>query len=157
MIRSAGVLLLHLIHVWVWALYCGSLIYIYARLFPGVHRWLASEDRFEAFSLVTGDGLRWWIFGALIAAGLTGVGLALLRAGDHGGPLWWTLLAAKAGLWVAMLSVYAYVSYVMWPARVFVATADRPALQRRFIAVARGLAVLALTQLVLGAVLHLAR
>lgn len=153
---AAGAFLLHLVHVWVWAIYCGGLVYIYARLFPDIRRWLASEDRFEGFSLVTADGLRWWIFGALIGAGLTGFGLVLLRAGHRGGTLWWTLLAAKGVIWLAMLIVYAYVSYVMWPRRVFVSTADRPAMQRRFAAVAWGLVTLAVIQLVLGAVLHVA-
>jgi hypothetical protein len=152
-----GTFLLHLLHLWVWALYAGSLIYIYCRLFPDIRRWLGSEERFEAFSLMTADGLRWWIFGALIAAGLTGLGLAVLRSGQGGGTVWWTLLAAKTVIWVVLLIVYAYVSYVMWPRRVFVATADRPAEQRRFAAVAGVLVVLLMTELVLGAMLHQAR
>lgn len=146
--------LLHLAHVWVWALYFGSLTYIYARLFPDMRRWLASDERFETFSLVTGDRLRWWIFGVLAAAGVTGGGLVLLRPRAGVSGAWWTLVAMKTALWLVTLLVYAYVSYVMWPRRVFVAAADRHAEQRRFLRVAVILIVLQVGQLVLGALAH---
>lgn len=144
-------LALHLAHVWAWGLYCGSLIYIYARLMPDVRRWLASDDRFEAFSLTTGHGLRWWIFGALVTAGATGAALVLVRPLPDPGPVWWALIAAKAVLLLATLALYAYVSYVMWPRRVFVALADRPAEQRRFVRTACALMALLVGQLLLGA------
>jgi hypothetical protein len=147
-------LLLHMVHVWVWALYFGSLTYIYARLFPDMRRWLASDERFETFSLVTGDGLRWWIFGALGASGLTGVGLAFLRSPAEARRIWWTLVGLKATLWLVTLLVYAYVSYIMWPRRVFVGADERPAEQRRFLLVAVLLAALQIGQLLLGIVAH---
>jgi hypothetical protein len=151
----AGVVL-HLLHVWTWALYCGSLTYIYFRLFPDLRRWLASDDRFEEFTLVTADGLRWWIFGALIAAGVTGGGLVLLRPRADPGGLWWALVTLKAALFAVTLAVYAYVSFVMWPRRVFVAVSARPAEQRRFFRVALILMACLIGQLVLGALAHAA-
>jgi hypothetical protein len=147
-------LVLHLLHVWTWALYCGSVTYIYFRLFPDLRRWLASDDRFEEFSLVTGDGLRWWIFGALAAAGVTGGGLVLLRPRAHPSSVWWTFIALKAALFVVTLAVYAYVSYVMWPRRVFVSVTERSAEQRRFFRVALILMACLIGQLVLGALAH---
>lgn len=145
---------LHLLHVWTWALYCGSITYIYFRLFPDMRRWLASDDRFEEFSLVTGDKLRWWIFGAVVAAGVTGGGLVLLRSHADPGSLWWALVALKAALFVVTLAVYGHVSYIMWPRRVFVSVAERPAEQRRFFRVALILMACLVGQLVLGALAH---
>lgn len=144
---------LHLLHLWVWALYCGGLTHIYFRLVPDIRRWLASDERYEEFSLTTAHGLRWWIFGALITAGVTGVGLVLVRpqATDR---VWWGLVGAKAVLLLVTLALYAYVSYVMWPRRVFVATADRPAMQRRFLRVAWLLIGLLTSQLLLGALAY---
>lgn len=147
-------LLLRVVHVWTWALYCGSITYLYFRLFPDMRRWLGSDDRFEEFSLVTGDGLRWWIFGALVAAGVTGGGLVLLRPRADSGSLWWALVALKAALFVVTVAVYAHVSYVMWPRRVFVSIAERPAEQRRFFRVALILMACLIGQLLLGALAH---
>jgi len=145
-------LLLHLVHVWGWALYVGSLAYTYGRLFPDMRRWLASDERFETFSIASADGLRWWIFGALGVAGLTGLGLVLLRSSYERTPLWWTLIGAKTALWLLTLGVYTHVSFVMWPRRVFVDAVERPAERRRFFRVALLLALLQIAQLLLGVV-----
>lgn len=147
--------LVHALHVWTWGIYLGSVTYIYFRLFPDIRQWLESEDRFEEFSLVTGDGLRWWIYGALIAAGVSGVALVVLQPRGSLSSWWWTLIALKAALLLATLAVYTYVSYVMWPRRVFVALADRPAEQQRFFRIALLLMSLLIGQVLLGAAAHL--
>ncbi len=145
---------LHVLHLWVWALYCGGLTYIYFRLVPDIRRWLASEERYEEFSLTTAHGLRWWIFGALITAGITGVGLVLVRQRTDADSVWWALVCVKAALLLVTVALYAYVSYVMWPRRVFIAVADRPAVQRRFLRVAWLLIALLTSQLLLGALAY---
>lgn len=145
--------LLHAVHVWAWGLYLGTLLYIYFRLFPDMRRWLADDERFEAFSITTGHGLRWWIYGALALAAASGA--ALLARADARGPEFAVLMGVKIALFALALAVYTYVSYVMWPARVFVAAGDRPAEQRRFFRVALGLIVLLVAQALLGAAAHL--
>jgi uncharacterized membrane protein len=144
--------ILHATHVWAWGLYAGSLVYIYFRLFPDMRRWLPDEERFEAFSLATGHGLRWWIYGALGLSAASGA-LLLARAGAHG-TAFTALMGLKIALFVVAVAVYTRVSYVMWPARVFVASADRAAEQRRFFRVALGLLALLVAQALAGAAAH---
>lgn len=144
---------LHAVHIWTWGLYAGSLAYCYLRLFPDMRRWLASEERYEEFSLTTSHGLRWWIYGSLGLAGASG-GALLVRSGPHG-PAFDLLIAGKFGLLAVSVALYTYVSYVMWPRRVFVAAAHRSAEQRRFFRVALGLVGLLLGQALLGAAAHL--
>lgn len=146
---------MHALHVWAWGLYFGSLVYVYFRLVPDARRHFASDERLEAFSLTTADGLRWWIFGALGLAGATGVALLAIRPPPLRDTTFWALVGVKAGLLVATLAVYTYVSYVMWPRRVFVAREDRPAEQHRFLRVAYLLMALLAAQALAGAALHL--
>lgn len=146
---------LHVVHLWAWGLYFGSLVYIYFRLFPDMRGWIDSDERFETYSLVTGHGLRWWIVGAIGLAATTGVALVAIRPRPASDTAFWALVSLKAGLLVATLAVYTYVSYVMWPRRVFVAAEDRPAEQRRFLRVAHLLMALLAAQAMAGAVLHL--
>jgi hypothetical protein len=150
-------LLLRLLHLWVWALYCGGLTYIYFSFVPGVRRWLTSDQRDEELALATADGLRWWIFGAILTADATDGGLVLVRAATPAPWLWWAIVGIKTALFLATLALYAYVSYVMWPRRIFAAAEDRPAVRRRFLRVAWLLIALLTSQLLLGAAAHVAR
>lgn len=147
--------LVHGVHAWAWGLYFGSLLYIYFRLFPDLRRWLSDEPRFELLSLTTGDGLRWWIYGALALATASGLVLLGLRPRPWSETVFWRLVAAKGVALLATLAVYTYVSYVMWPRRVFVSDHERPREQQRFFRVALLLMALLGLQALFGAAAHL--
>jgi hypothetical protein len=65
--------------------------------------------------------MRGVVMSALMACGLSGFALVGLRwnPADE----WLALILGKAGLWAVAFAVFAYVSWVYWPRRVF-ATAD---------------------------------
>ena len=76
--------------------------------------------------------MRYVVLLALFTSGLSGFALMGLRGGRRG---WQTRMAAKAGLWALAFAVFAYVSWVYWPRRVFATKAEWPGV------VAQGLAL----------------
>jgi hypothetical protein len=122
-------------------------------LYPQMRRFF-TEDGYEEFAVAAATGLRWWIFGTIAMAGVTGSMLVIWRPRSDMLAAWWMLVGAKAVLMVALAAVYAYVSCVMWPRRLVATVANRPRQQRTFFRVAFFIGFLLLCQLVLGAFAH---
>ena len=57
------------------------------------------------------------VLAALFACGLSGFALVGLRWNASDG--WLSLIVGKAGLWAVAFALFAYVSWVFWPRRVF--------------------------------------
>lgn len=149
--------LLHAAHIWIWALYYGPISYNYYMLYPRMQReFFESEARYEEFAVASAMGLRWWIFGAIAMAGVTGLLLVIWPPRPEMPPAWWMLVGAKTVLMTVLAILYAYVSWVMWPRRVFAPPAERPRLQRQFFRIAFLIGFLLLCQLILGALAHVA-
>lgn len=103
------------------AAWFGALVYRTLFVDPKAIRFFAGGREFERFSLDLAHGMRGVVLTALLACGLSGFVLVGLRwnPADE----WRALILGKAGLWAFAFAVFAYVSWVYWPRRVF-ATVD---------------------------------
>jgi hypothetical protein len=116
------------IHLLSAAAWFGALVYRTLFVDPKALRFLGGGSEYERFSLDLAHGMRGVVLTALLACGLSGFALAGLRWNPADG--WLTLVAGKVGVWAVAFAVFAYVSWVFWPRRVF-ATADEWAAVRR--------------------------
>jgi hypothetical protein len=83
---------------------------------------------------------------------VTGGGLAAVAmAGDHRpGAGWTAVIVAKAVLLALAMAVFAYVSWRLWPRRVFALPAELPRLYRVFRRAAYTMIVMVGAEIVLG-------
>jgi hypothetical protein len=103
------------------AAWFGALVYRTLFVDPKALKFFDSGREFERFSLDLAHGMRWVVLTALLACGLSGFALVGVRWSPADG--WLALIVGKAGLWAVAFAVFAFVSWVYWPRRVF-ATAD---------------------------------
>jgi len=115
------------------AAWFGALVYRTFFVDPKACRFFGSGAGYERFSLDLAHGMRGVVLAALLTCGLSGFVLVGRRWNTDDG--WLALIIGKAGLWAIAFAVFAYISWVFWPRRVF-ATADEWGAVRR-----RGLAL----------------
>lgn len=104
------------------AAWFGALVYRTLFVDPKAMSFLGSGAGYERFSLHLAHGMRHVVLAALLTCGLSGFALAGLRWNADDG--WLTLVAGKAGLWLVAGALFAYISWVFWPRRVFADAAD---------------------------------
>src|SRR5262249_14199872 len=95
------------------------------------------------------DGMRYVVLAALLTCGLSGFVLMGLRW-DSALPSWLALMGLKAVLWVSAFAVFAYISWVFWPRRVFATETEVPAVRRQGVVLALVMIALAGLGMVLG-------
>ena len=142
------------VHIWATAIYWGGLSYSYLRLYPQMRKFLGTQERFEEFAITVAAGLRWWVFGTFALIGVSGAALAVVSAPEHPSAMWRLFIAAKILVLIEMFAVYTYASWVMWPARIFAAPADVPAVQKRFTAVSWVIGTSITLETLLGVAIH---
>jgi hypothetical protein len=139
-----------LTHAGVAAVWLGAMAYSLAVVQPRAARLLGPE-RYEQFAAVVADGARWAVLGMCGVLAATGFGLvAVALAAGHPGPGWLALATAKTVVLCAALTVFAHVSWRLWPRRVFALPRELPALHRAFRRAALTLVALVGAELVLG-------
>ena len=106
------------------AAWFGALVYRTFFVDPKAFRFLGGGAEFERYSLDLAHGMRGVVLAALLTCGLSGFTLMGLRWSPSDG--WLFLMAGKVGLWAVALSVFAYVSWVFWPRRVFATAGEWP-------------------------------
>ncbi len=107
---------------------------------------------FEAFVANLAHGARWKFLTILAVIAITGSADPLLS--ESARPLlWWICFGIKCVLWTAILSCFVYVSWWLWPRRVFAAPADLPAIRRDFTMIGRIMLFLLLIAFVMGVVM----
>ena len=116
----------HLVSAAAWF---GSLVYRTFFVDPKARRFLGGGGAYERFSLDLAHGMRAVVLLALLTCGLTGFVLVGLRWTPADG--WLTLVVGKAGLWAVGFAVFAYISWVFWPRRVFATADEWPAVRRQ--------------------------
>lgn len=149
---------MHALHVWAWALCYGAITYTYFRLNRQMLGFARSDEEYEAFVAVTFNGLRWWTFGSIALAAVTGAALAVWRPGPAAATrdAWWALLSLKTAILFALTSVQAYMSWVMWPRRARTPREAWPSERRRFFRGAFFMGFLLLCEIVIGAIARFA-
>src|SRR5262249_20504327 len=105
-------------HALAGAAWFGSMVYSLTVLQPRAARFFATAGQFEEFIAVVSAGARWKVLAAFAFVAVTGLGLFFLRLPGPVSSLWWVLIAAKVGLFLAALALFWYVSWRLWPARV---------------------------------------
>lgn len=116
----------HLVSAAAWF---GALVYRTFFVDPKAARFLGGGGEYERFSLDLAHGMRGVVLLALLTCGLSGFVLVGLRWTPADG--WLMLVVGKAGLWAVGFAVFAYISWVFWPRRVFATADEWPGVRRQ--------------------------
>jgi hypothetical protein len=145
-------LLVLVIHAVLSAALLGGMAYSLVTVQPRAKLYFKDVRDFEAFVANLAHGARWKFLTALAVIGITGLADPLLSESTR--PLfWWICFGIKCVLWTAILSCFVYVSWWLWPRRVFAAPADLPAIRRDFTMIGRTMLFLLLIAFVMGVVM----
>jgi hypothetical protein len=145
-------LLVLVIHAVLSAALLGGMLYSFITVQPRAKLYFKDIRDFEAFVANLAHGARWKFLTALAVIGITGSADPLLSEAARP-QLWWICFGIKCVLWTAILSCFVYVSWWLWPRRVFAAPADLPAIRRDFTMIGRTMLFLLLIAFVMGVVM----
>ncbi len=116
-------------HVWIGAVWLGGVWLSLVNLHRRGPRLFADEAEFERVIAGFTRGNRWLILAAAGGMCLSGALLwALIEARPAG---WSALIIAKVALLCGNVIGMAYVSWIIWPRRLFALPAELPAIRRR--------------------------
>ena len=122
------------VHLLSAAAWFGALVYRAFFVDPRALAFFRGGAEHERFSLELAHGMRYVVLLALFTCGLSGFVLVGLRWTPADG--WLALMAAKAAFWAVGFALFAYISWVFWPRRVFAGPADWPRVRRQGAALA---------------------
>jgi hypothetical protein len=145
-------LLLLVIHTVLSAALLGGMVYSFVTVQPRAKLYFKDTRDFEAFVANLAHGARWKFLTILAVIAITGLVDPLLSESARP-QLWWICFVIKCVLWAAILSCFVYVSWWLWPRRVFAAPADLPAIRRDFTIIGRTMLFLLLIAFVMGVVM----
>jgi len=117
-------------HLLLAAIWLGSMAYSIAVVQPKLLALHGSPQAAEEPATFVAAGARWKVVGVIAALAITGAGVLLLQ--DDRSAWWWALVATKVWLLAAASAVFWYVSWRMWPRRVFALPAEVPGWQAAF-------------------------
>ncbi len=147
---TALTFLLLTIHIVVGAVWLGAMAYSLAVLQPRLRRFFGDPARPRNSRHSWRAGARWKVIAMIGLLAASGGGLLAVEGWQH--PTAWRLaVVAKAALLVVAAAFFCWVSWRLWPARVFALPAEVPRWQRRFDLVGAVLIGLVGAQFVLGA------
>lgn len=126
----------------------------YSVMFVQRHPMRAREpDVWETFVTEMVHGVRWIVLGTMAVIFPSWVALIALRmAGQGTDPLWLSLVVAKTVLLGGVVLLFVYVSWHLWPLRIFALPEEIPGLDRRFLNASQGLVMALGGALTLGVV-----
>lgn len=141
-----GLLAAHILSSAAWF---GALVYRAFFVDPAAKRFFGRGPEFERFSLHLADGMRHVVLAALLTCGGSGFGLLAIRwAGASQAYL--ALMGVKAVMWAMALAVFAYISWVFWPRRVFAVEEEHVAIHNQGLALSLTMIGLASLGILLG-------
>lgn len=126
----------------------------YSVMFVQKHPMRAREPRiWENFVTEMVHGVRWIVMGTMAFIFPTWVALIVLHATSSGAdPLWLSLVITKSILLIGVVLLFVYLSWHLWPLRIFALPDEIPGLDRRFMGTSQGLVVTLGGALALGVV-----
>ena len=139
--------LLTTVHAGTAAVWLGAMLYSLLVVQP---RAMAALKDPEALSVALAAGARWKVIS--VCAVLAASGAGLIAVEDDATTAWSVLVALKVVLLAGALLLFSYVSWRLWPARLFALLAELPAYRRRFRRVAYALTAMVGVAFVLGTV-----
>lgn len=143
--------LLLVVHVGVAVAWLGAMGYSLFVVQPRIARAVVDPRRAEEIYRELGAGNRWPVIGLVAALAGSGVGLIIIHNGRSDG-WWWLVVGAKALLLGVAAGLFWWVSWRLWPRRVFALPAELPAHQARFRRVALAMVTLVAAAFGLGVV-----
>ena len=133
------------------AVWLGAMAYSLAVVQPRTARFFAARPRDrERFAVELAAGARRPVLAAVGLLAASGAGLVVAEDGARATG-WWTLIALKAAGLCAAAGLFAYVSWRLWPARLFAGPDELEAHWRRFTRSAAALTAIVALEFVLGA------
>jgi hypothetical protein len=140
-------------HLLVAATWFGAMGYSLGVVQPRASRLFAADPQtYELLATTLAAGARWKVVGVLAFLGGSGVGLVVVTDADARDGWWWAVVGVKAVLLIVASVVFWYVSWRMWPRRLFALPSELPQRQREFRQVGGLLAVVAGIASALGGV-----
>ena len=130
------------------AAWFGALVYRTFFVDPKATKFFRVGTEYERFSLHLADGMRYVVMASLLTCGLSGFALMGLRWNSS--EAWLTLMGAKIIVWVVALALFAYISWVYWPRRVFATADEFPKVRRQGLALSLVMIGIAASGMVLG-------
>lgn len=118
------------VHVLGGGVWIGAMFFSVFVLHPRAEVFFAGKPQFEDLLFTVVQGARWKVVAG--AAAIATSGAALLWEHRAAGPWWLAVVAAKIGLLLLVIGLFTYVSWVLWPRRVFAAEAELPAIRAVF-------------------------
>jgi putative copper export protein len=116
------------------AAWFGALVYRTFFVDPKSRQFFESSAECERYALHLADGMRYVVMASLGVCGLSGFALIALRSPTDAP--WQTLIGVKVGVWLLASAVFAYISWVYWPKRVFVSATEVNRIRRQGFAIA---------------------
>jgi hypothetical protein len=117
-------------HLLLAAVWLGAMAYSIGVVQPKLLRYFGSPQAAEEPATFVAAGARWKVVTVIAALAVTGAGLVVLA--EDRAVSWWALIGAKAVLLAAAGAAFWYVSWRMWPRRVFSLPTEAPARQAAF-------------------------
>jgi len=117
-------------HLLLAAVWLGAMAYSIGVVQPRLLRYFGSPQQAEEPATFVAAGARWKVVGVIAALAVTGAGLMVLR--DDRPASWWAMIGVKIALLTVASGVFWYVSWRMWPRRVFSLPAEIPGRQAAF-------------------------
>lgn len=150
------------VHVLVGAVWLGAMTYSLGVVQPRARRFFADLTPgmrdYEDFATTVAAGARWKVIAMIAVLAASGAGLAFTAGAERRSATWWALVGVKIGLLAVASAVFWYVSWRMWPRRVFALASEAAGHQRAFMRVGGALVVLVGAATVAGIVAaHLGR
>ena len=124
------------VHVLGGGVWIGAMAFSVFVLHPRAERFFSGSSTFEDFIFTVVHGARWKVVAGIVGIVASGIALTLRVGGTAvqgtGWPGWSVMVAAKVGLLAISLALFVYVSWALWPRRVFASMAELPEVRRRF-------------------------
>lgn len=143
------------IHLLSSAAWFGALVYRVLFVDPKSSKFFNHGSDYERFALELAHGMRYVVLLALLACGMSGFALVGLRWQDS--ESWQTLMLVKVALWLIACGLFAYISWVFWPRRVFADATEWKRLRRQGVLLALTMVAISGLGMVLGQIARAAR
>jgi uncharacterized membrane protein len=132
------------------AAWFGALVYRTFFVDPKAKHYFGGDAEYERYSLNLADGTRYVVMLALLTCGISGFVLMGMRW--EGSASWLGMMTAKIAVWLIASTLFAYISWVYWPRRVFATAAEWSTLRRQGVAICLVMIALAGIGFLLGQV-----
>jgi len=119
------------VHVLGGGVWIGAMAFSVFVLHPRAERFFNGSSTFEDFIFTVVHGARWKVVAGI--AGIVASGIALtLQIAPRAAGAWGWIVGAKTSLFLVSAALFVYVSWVLWPRRVFASVEELPGVRRRF-------------------------